>query len=83
MQFLSGSAPAGHALLKVYEKDRATDYQLQDYATQQKQGVAIQDRMNSMIFTWGIGKWDCLSKERISKLEHAMQKLREMRREPN
>ena len=76
MQFLSGFAPAGHALLKVYEKDRATDYQLQDYATQQKQGVAIQERMNSRIFTWGVGKLDCLSKERISKLDHAMHKLR-------
>ena len=54
MQFLPGSA--GHALPKVYEKDRATDYQLQDYAIQQKQGVAIQERKNSRIFTWGIGK---------------------------
>ncbi len=36
LNFLSGSAAGGHALLKKYEKDRCTDYQGQDMATQAK-----------------------------------------------
>ena len=53
LNFLSGSAAGGRALLKIYEKDKCIDYQAQDMAIQAKQGVSIEERMHLRIVTLG------------------------------
>ena len=58
---LERSAGRAHALLKTFEKDHGTSYELIDDARSAAQGVSIKERMTTRFYQWGIKKWDVLN----------------------
>ena len=76
MRALAGSAGTAHALLRSFEKDAGTSYEIIDDARASTQGVSIKDRMTTRCVQWGVDKWDVLNRSRHHDLDLSWQKLR-------
>ena len=70
-QSLAGSAGTAHALLKAFEKDNGTSYEVIDDIRASTQGVSIKDRMTTRCCQWGVDKWDVVRPDRQKDLQLA------------
>ena len=74
---LEGSAGRAHALLRTFEKDQGTSYELVEDARASAQGDTIKQRMTARCFQWGIKKREVLSTEWKDDLQDATRMLEE------
>jgi hypothetical protein len=72
---LAGSAGTAHALLRSFETDAGTSYEIIDDTRASTQGVSIKERMTTRCVQWGVDKWDVLNRSRQHDLDLAWQKL--------